>query len=271
MAIGLQNTDNIDAPGGNYPYGRVKDNDGTGNGTPANRKTLGDFHQYFARLMALAGITPNGLPENSADGFQYVTALLDVISRQIGDPQSTDLNNLLGVCIANVNNAYTNAPSGLNSGHIIVSYIPTGNEVRQRVIDHTNGATWTRLFNGSWSAWVRIAQPIASMTWTNITLINGWANVAGTTAQYAQNSVTKIVHLKGVLNASGASSGIFADTGSIVVPKDWDDQTGTPAVRIPISSEIEPERLSLNTAGWQISAFNTARTYYLTGVSFLGV
>lgn len=79
MAIGLQNTDNTEAPSSDYPYGRVKDNPGNQTGTPANRKTLGDFHQFFARLLDQAGIAPNGLPDNDYSGFQYYEALFDVL------------------------------------------------------------------------------------------------------------------------------------------------------------------------------------------------
>lgn len=76
MARGLQNTDNVNAPTTDFPYGRVRDNDGTGNGTPANEKTLGDFHQFFARLLDQASSVPNGLPDSAYYGFQYFEALL---------------------------------------------------------------------------------------------------------------------------------------------------------------------------------------------------
>ncbi len=76
MAIGLQNTDNVDAPDSDYPFGKVRDNDGSGNGTPANTKTLGDFHQFFAKILDAAGIVANGLPDNDYSGFQYFEALL---------------------------------------------------------------------------------------------------------------------------------------------------------------------------------------------------
>jgi len=79
MAIGLQNTDNVDAPDSDYPYGKVRDNDGSGNGTQANTKTLGDFHQFFAKIMDAAGIIANGLPDNDLSGFQYFEALKKVI------------------------------------------------------------------------------------------------------------------------------------------------------------------------------------------------
>lgn len=79
MAIGLQNTDNTDAPDVAYPFGKVRDDDGSGNGTPANTKTLGDFHQFFAKLLSLVGVTPNNTPDNNTNGFQYADALVKLI------------------------------------------------------------------------------------------------------------------------------------------------------------------------------------------------
>ena len=32
----------------NYPYGRIKDNTGAGDGTPVNEFVYGDIHQFFA-------------------------------------------------------------------------------------------------------------------------------------------------------------------------------------------------------------------------------
>lgn len=80
MALSLASKQNVIAPGGNYPYGDIKDDDGTGNGTPVDRNVYADFHQFFARLMAQAGVTPNNLPDNSANGFQLYQALLNTIS-----------------------------------------------------------------------------------------------------------------------------------------------------------------------------------------------
>lgn len=83
MARSLASKPNVIAPGGNYPYGRIRDDDGTGNGTPVNELVYGDFHQFFARLMALAAVTPNDFPENNADGFQLITALSTYIQSVI--------------------------------------------------------------------------------------------------------------------------------------------------------------------------------------------
>lgn len=158
MAIGLQNTDNIVAPGGSYPYGRVKDDDGTGNGTPANTKTLGDFHQFFAKLMSIAGLTPSGTPDNSTDGFQYIDALMAAISLRIS-AEITDTNVDLafnpGIYI--VTNAYFGIPVGISSSGCQLIIAVKGVNISQRLIDRGTGAEWSRLYNGTvWSAWLLI-------------------------------------------------------------------------------------------------------------------
>lgn len=82
MAIKLENKTNVTAPGGNFPYGDIKDDSGGNNGTPVNRSVYGDFHQFFARIMDVGGIVYNNAVENSANGFQYVTALIAIIVAQ---------------------------------------------------------------------------------------------------------------------------------------------------------------------------------------------
>lgn len=75
MARQLSSQTNVVAPGGSYPYGRIKNDTGTGDGTPVSEALYGDMHQFFARLMALTGITPNNNPDNTTNGFQLVEAL----------------------------------------------------------------------------------------------------------------------------------------------------------------------------------------------------
>lgn len=76
MAIGLQNYPNIDnSDPANYPYGALKDNPGDDSGTPVNRVTNNDIHQFFAWLLAGAGVTPNGNPDNVTNGLQLITSL----------------------------------------------------------------------------------------------------------------------------------------------------------------------------------------------------
>lgn len=75
MAIELKNKTNVAAPNATYPYGDLIDDTGTANGTPVSRQVYADFHQFFARLLALSGIAPNNLPDNASNGFQYFDAL----------------------------------------------------------------------------------------------------------------------------------------------------------------------------------------------------
>lgn len=75
MARKLELQTNVVAPGGSYPYGRIKNDTGSGDGTPVSEALYGDMHQFFARLMALGGVTPNNNPDNTANGFQLVEAL----------------------------------------------------------------------------------------------------------------------------------------------------------------------------------------------------
>jgi hypothetical protein len=75
MARKLQDFPNSRTPDSDYPYGGVKDDLGTENGTPVNEYTNGDIHQFFAKMLAEAGITANGLPDNNYSGFQFFEAL----------------------------------------------------------------------------------------------------------------------------------------------------------------------------------------------------
>lgn len=81
----LASKTNVTAPGGDYPYGRLKNNPGDGTGTPVNELVYGDFHQFFEKLMADAGLSANGLPENSANGFQLNAALAAFIDDLVAD------------------------------------------------------------------------------------------------------------------------------------------------------------------------------------------
>ena len=59
----------------NYPFGRIKDDTGAGDGTPVNEFVYGDIHEFFGKLIRLAGIVFNGLPDNEANGYQSIVAL----------------------------------------------------------------------------------------------------------------------------------------------------------------------------------------------------
>jgi hypothetical protein len=79
MAIKLTTKTNTEPASTNYPYGQIKDKTSSVPGTPVNVATYGDFHQFFEKLMAAAGITHNNIPDNAGDGFQLYEALLKVM------------------------------------------------------------------------------------------------------------------------------------------------------------------------------------------------
>lgn len=76
MARNKKNQTNIDNTSPtNYPDARIRDNDGSGNGTPVNEVVYGDIHEFFAKAMRLYGIAFNSLPDNTNNGYQYIEAL----------------------------------------------------------------------------------------------------------------------------------------------------------------------------------------------------
>jgi hypothetical protein len=79
MAIKLENKVNTEAPSVAYPFGNIKDNTGSNNGTPVDKNVYADFHQFFAKMMDESGIAYNDLPDNNTDGFQYWLSLVEAV------------------------------------------------------------------------------------------------------------------------------------------------------------------------------------------------
>jgi len=71
----LQNQTNVNPPTADYPNGQIRDDDGSGNGTPVDEAIYGDANQFLQKLARDAGITPNDLPDNTTNGFQLNEAL----------------------------------------------------------------------------------------------------------------------------------------------------------------------------------------------------
>lgn len=84
MAIKLEDKPQVEAPSSAYPFGNIKDNTGSNNGTPVNKLVYADFHQFFAKMMDESGIAYNNQPENNTDGFQYWLALVEAIKNNCG-------------------------------------------------------------------------------------------------------------------------------------------------------------------------------------------
>lgn len=132
---GLSSFPNIDGPDGDFPDGRVRDKDGTTHGTPVNEFVYGDIHQYFAKMLRLASITPNALPESEYSGFQQIQALwsfinlnasVDLIKGMVPSYISDDLMILWGAKVSGA------GPSVISEGAIFyngIVYKVEGNSV----------------------------------------------------------------------------------------------------------------------------------------------
>jgi len=77
----LSSNENVILSDPNYPNGRIRNNTGTGNGTPVNEAVYGDIHTNKDKLMDLYGIAPNNLPDNDANGYQIIEALIALASK----------------------------------------------------------------------------------------------------------------------------------------------------------------------------------------------
>lgn len=157
MAIKLEDKTNVDAPDAAYPFGKIRDNNGSGNGTPVNSQVYGDFHQFFAKMLAESGVTVNGLAENQTNGFQYFEALLRNISQRITTRIGTNLNNEINPGIFSINGSYTNRPTGFDSGSGTTGQLlitKEGNNLTQRVIQFNTGAEWLRTSSNNGSSWI---------------------------------------------------------------------------------------------------------------------
>lgn len=61
-------TGTVEAPSVTYPNGAPKN---APSGTRVNFKMVNDMWQFFQKAMSDFGITPNGQPDNSSNGYQY--------------------------------------------------------------------------------------------------------------------------------------------------------------------------------------------------------
>lgn len=152
------NVDNSDLV--NYPDGRIRDNDGTNNGTGVNRSVYGDVHSNISKLMRLYGIIPSNLPDNETNGFQLIEALRALASKNdFIYPLTTDgtilsvdikfsqmLNNEYIVCLAAFNKGVETQIKGIGSGNFSISY--SGNFKTNeyvRVIKTSSGVSIIRI------------------------------------------------------------------------------------------------------------------------------
>lgn len=139
-----------------YPNGRIKDNTGSGDGTPVNRLIYGDLHEFFAKLMRLAAITYNGFPDNETNGYQLVDAVaalagkndfiydLNVVADVVNIATNLSIlkNNERLICKStfNINTGTTNSIKG-NTASIYSISVPSAFKSGDFVLLIKTGAT----------------------------------------------------------------------------------------------------------------------------------
>lgn len=233
MAVGIQNYPNINAPDGDYPNGSIKNKDGTSHGTPVNRLTANDMHQFFAKILREAEVEANGLPDSEYVGNQYYQALLmncfnrvgaPIITSMIGSYTEDDLIVLYGVTVSVVSNTAT-----WTEGYIFyngnIYFVPAGSDTKGSgdtffytitsdmmfEIGISHGASGDGIADYG-SGTVKLLSIINSGTWTNLTLLNSYTSgTSGTnpTVQYKKD-INGIIYFRGQLKApSSVSSNVF--------------------------------------------------------------
>jgi hypothetical protein len=214
MAIKLTTKPNTDPAGAPWPFGKIRDDNGSGNGTELNAYAHQDIHQFFESMMAYAGVVANDLLDNTANTFQFLEALQKAISLRIGtrQPGDGDLDNEIYAGVFNVGGAGgdLNRPVGFTEpGQLIIS--GAADDLRQRIIETTTGAEWTRFFNGAWSAWSLVKNP------RKVVEIGDW-NMETTTTKDVD---IEVAHTK----VRSISVLIKSDSDGYLVPIDIADPT----------------------------------------------
>ena len=151
MAVGFSNYPNRDtSEPGKFPQGAIRDNDGSNNGTPVTRQTYGDIHQFFVRLMALAGISPSGTEDNAVDGYQYDEALVGRV-RLIGNSETE------AGCARRATQGETNAGTNVNA------FISPAKLANTPTVLHVDGSTIMRRKKIDIGAWNMATTATASV------------------------------------------------------------------------------------------------------------
>ena len=220
MARSLHNKDNVVAPDSDYPYGRIRDKiEGLQSGTPINEEVYGDFHQFFARLMANVAIEENGQPDNDYVGFQLHKALIKTIRKVMGynatttddleEAVSTNLNNFLYPGVFDINlYSHSGVPVAIDHDAQIIVSGNAGVTITQRIVDLENGFQWVRFYSSSvFTSWTRITKD-----WQIIPLNTGWLS-GSVTPKY--RIVDGIVYLRGQLDGSESAT---ANVNSSLLP-----------------------------------------------------
>lgn len=124
----LSNIANTDIPDADYPKGRIRNRNLGGGipGTPVIEEVYGDIIQFFQKLVDVAGITENDLPDNESNGHQLLEAFVDYI-------KDTDNIGYENVVTVGLGSDLTISSMGNNSAAVAindteVAFIDNGND-----------------------------------------------------------------------------------------------------------------------------------------------
>lgn len=120
-----------------YPNGRIKDNDGSGNGTAVNEQTKGDIHEFFDKAMRLYAIPHNGLPDNETNGYQTIEAARALATKNdfvlpitsvssvlnVGVKLNSMLDNEQIVCKASVDKTTETEIKGIDNSQFALTFV----------------------------------------------------------------------------------------------------------------------------------------------------
>lgn len=194
MAISLAAKTRTTPPGGAYPYGDIKDDTGSNDGTPVNRQVYADFHQFFAKLLDLAGVVANGLPDNLTNGFQYSVALVALINNIIvaggyvisGTVDITGLLTTGNVSVTGLLNAHAGADMALTNISNLASPLTVDQATNKFYVDQADTTLQTHITS---EASTRGAADITLQTEITALQTGAWAAVSGFASGY-QNGGT---------------------------------------------------------------------------------
>jgi hypothetical protein len=250
--IKLEDKPNVIPPDSTYPFGNIKDNNGSGNGTPLNELVHADFHQFFAKMFYESGLTSNGLKDNAANGFQYFQALIDVLHKNISLDIVTGLwgkfiEEPFVVILWGVNIQATipglsfispgavyyagkiykvpNATVTTSGSETLVFYI--NETVQPGFVEVKNGLSGTGIADYNGSVVKRIEGD-----WVELSGFSTGYSTASNKAKVRYNSLTKRIEFKGWINFASPSTTLilqlppnvwpaFNQSGSMLI-KSWD-------------------------------------------------
>lgn len=197
---------NVDLADSDYPFGKIRDRAGATNGTPVNTEVYGDFHQFFEKLMSVAGIAANELPDNDYNGFQLFQALAKLTIYKTTSDSS--------FLIATGSKTFSVGENGFEVGNRvrIVSLASSANFMEGIVTASDNISSLTVLVDmvggsGTLADWVFSIVAFKDTGWINLTIVNNWAAGAGaSTPQYRK--IGSVVYLRGSVVADGDETNV---------------------------------------------------------------